>query len=198
MAEITADMVKNLRTATSAGVLDCRKALVEADGNFEKAVEFLRKKGLASAAKKSSRDTKEGMIGHYIHGGAKMASLVELNCETDFVARTEQFQQLAKDLAMHVVAARPQFLSRENVPQDTVDREKAIYREQMATSGKPAAVIDKIVEGKLDKWYSEVCFLEQPFIKDPDTKIQDLLTSAIAALGENIRVGRFERLEIGG
>ena len=147
MAEITADMVKNLRTATSAGVLDCRKALAEADGNFDKAVEFLRKKGLASAAKKSSRDTKEGMIGHYIHGGAKMASLVELNCETDFVARTEQFQQLAKDLAMHVVAARPQFLSRENVPQDTFEREKAIYREQMATSGKPAAVIDKIVDG---------------------------------------------------
>jgi len=198
MAEITADMVKNLRTATSAGVLDCRKALAEADGNFDKAVEFLRKKGLASAAKKSSRDTKEGMIGHYIHSGAKMASLVELNCETDFVARTEQFQQLAKDLAMHVVAARPQFLSRENVPQDTVEREKAIYREQMAASGKPAAVIDKIVDGKLDKWYSEVCFLEQPFVKDPDTKIQDLLTSAVASLGENIRVGRFERLEIGG
>lgn len=198
MAEISTEMVKNLRTATNAGILDCRKALVDADGDFEKAVEVLRKKGLASAAKKASRDTKEGMIAHYIHNGAKMASLVELNCETDFVARTEQFQQLGKDLAMHVVAARPQYLNRENVPPGVVEHEKGIYREQMATSGKPASVIDKIVEGKLDKWYSEVCLLEQPFVKNPDVKIQDLLTSAIAALGENIKIGRFERLEIGG
>ncbi len=197
MAEITTEMVKNLRTATNAGVLDCRKALADSDGDFDKAVEFLRKKGLASAAKKASRDTKEGFIGHYIHGGAKMASLVELNCETDFVARTEQFQQLAKDLAMHVVAARPAYLNRESVPTDVVDREKAIYREQMATSGKPAAVVDKIVDGKLDKWYSEACLLEQPFVKDPDVKIQDLLTNAVASLGENIKVGRFERIEIG-
>jgi len=198
MSEISAEMVKNLRTATNAGILDCKKALTDADGDFEKAVEILRKKGLSSAAKKASRDTKEGIIGHYIHSGAKMASLVELNCETDFVARTEQFQQLAKDLALHVVAARPQFLSRENVPQDLIAREKNIYREQMVSSGKPAQVIDKIVEGKLDKWYSEACLLEQPFVKDPDVKIQDLLTSAIASLGENIKIGRFERLEIGG
>jgi len=198
MAEISAEMVKNLRTATNAGILDCKKALTDADGDFEKAVEILRKKGLSSAAKKASRDTKEGIIGHYIHSGAKMASMVELNCETDFVARTEQFQQLAKDLALHVVAARPQFLSRENVPQDLIEREKNIYREQMVSSGKPAQVIDKIVEGKLDKWYSEACLLEQPFVRDPDVKIQDLLTSAIASLGENIKIGRFERLEIGG
>ncbi|MCX6043958.1 MAG: translation elongation factor Ts [Chloroflexi bacterium] len=198
MAEISAEMVKNLRTATNAGILDCKKALTDADGDFEKAVEILRKKGLSSAAKKATRDTKEGIIGHYIHSGAKMASMVELNCETDFVARTEQFQQLAKDLALHVVAARPQFLSRENVPQDLIEREKNIYREQMISSGKPAQVIDKIVEGKLDKWYSEACLLEQPFAKDPDVKIQDLLTSAIASLGENIKIGRFERLEIGG
>jgi elongation factor Ts len=198
MAEITTEMVKNLRTATNAGVLDCRKALTDAEGNFDKAVEILRKKGLASAAKKASRDTKEGMIAHYIHGGAKMASLVELNCETDFVARTEQFQQLGKDVAMHVVAARPQYLNRESVPAESVEREKVIYREQMATSGKPASVIDKIVEGKLDKWYSEVCLLEQPFVKNPDVTIQNLLTNAIAALGENIKIGRFERLEIGG
>lgn len=197
MAEITADMVKNLRTATNAGVLDCRKALTDASGDFDKAVEILRKKGLASAAKKSSRETKEGIIGHYIHGGAKMASLVELNCETDFVARTEQFQQLAKDLAMHIVAARPIYLNRESVPADVVEREKVIYREQMANSGKPAPVIDKIVDGKLDKWYSEVCLLEQPFIKNPDSTIQDLLTGAIAALGENIKIGRFERIEVG-
>lgn len=198
MAEISAEMVKNLRTATNAGILDCKKALTDADGDFEKAVEILRKKGLSSAAKKATRDTKEGIIGHYIHSGAKMASMVELNCETDFVARTEQFQQLAKDLALHVVAARPQFLSRENVPQDLIEREKNIYREQMISSGKPAQVIDKIVEGKLDKWYSEACLLEQPFAKDPDVKIQDLLTTAIASLGENIKIGRFERLEIGG
>jgi elongation factor Ts len=198
MAEISAEMVKNLRTATNAGILDCKKALTDADGDFEKAVEILRKKGLSSAAKKATRDTKEGIIGHYIHSGAKMAGMVELNCETDFVARTEQFQQLAKDLALHVVAARPQFLSRENVPQDLIDREKNIYREQMTSSGKPAQVIDKIVEGKLDKWYSEACLLEQPFVKDPDVKIQDMVTSAIASLGENIKIGRFERLEIGG
>ncbi len=198
MAEISAEMVKNLRTATSAGILDCKKALTDADGDFEKAVEILRKKGLSSAAKKASRDTKEGIIGHYIHSGAKMAGLVELNCETDFVARTEQFQQLAKDLALHVVAARPQFLGRESVPQDLIEREKNIYREQMVSSGKPAQVIDKIVEGKLDKWYSEACLLEQPFVKDPDVKIQDMLTTAIASLGENIKIGRFERLEIGG
>lgn len=198
MADISAEMVKNLRIATNAGILDCKKALTDADGDFEKAVEILRKKGLSSAAKKASRDTKEGIIGHYIHSGAKMAGMVELNCETDFVARTEQFQQLAKDLALHVVAARPQFLSRENVPQDLVDREKNIYREQMISSGKPAQVIDKIVEGKLDKWYSEACLLEQPFAKDPDMKIQDLVTNAIASLGENIKIGRFERIEIGG
>ncbi len=198
MAEISAEMVKNLRVATNAGILDCKKALTDADGDFEKAVEILRKKGLSSAAKKASRDAKEGIIGHYIHSGAKMASLVELNCETDFVARTDQFQQLAKDLALHVVAARPQFLNRASVPQELIEREKNIYREQMATSGKPAQVIDKIVEGKLDKWYSEACLLEQPYVKDPDTKIQDLLTSAIASLGENIKIGRFERLEIGG
>jgi len=197
MAEITTQMVKDLRLATSAGVNDCKKALEETAGDFEKAVEVLRKKGLASAAKKASRDTREGTIGHYIHFGGKAASLVEVNCETDFVARTEQFQQLARDLAMHVVAARPQYLNREEVPADAVAREKDIYREQMATSGKPAQVVDKIVEGKLDKWYSDVCFLEQPFVKDPDKKISDLLTDAVASLGENIRVTRFARLEIG-
>ncbi len=198
MAEISAQMVKDLRAATNAGVLDCKKALADVDGDFDKAVEVLRKKGLASAAKKSSRDTNEGFIGHYIHGGAKMAGMVALNCETDFVARTEQFQQLARDIAMHVVAARPQYLSREVVPAETVEREKNIYREQMASSGKPAQVIDKIVEGKLDKWYSETCLLEQPFVKDPDTTIQAMLTNTIATLGENIKVSRFERLEIGG
>lgn len=197
MAEISAQLVKELREATNAGILDCKKALTESNGNFDQAVEFLRKKGLASAAKKASRETNEGIVGHYIHSGSKQASLVELNCETDFVARTEQFQALARDLAMHVVAARPLYLRREDVPADMVAREKEIYREQMANSGKPANVLEKIIEGKLDKWYSEVCLLEQGFVKDPDTSIQQLLTQTIATLGENIKVNRFARIAIG-
>jgi elongation factor Ts len=198
MAEVTAQMVKELRTATGAGVNDCKKALEEAAGEFEQAVEILRKKGLASAAKKASRDTREGIIGTYVHHGSKAAALVELNCETDFVARTDQFQQLARDLAMHVVASRPQWLNREEVPGDAVEKEKSIYHEQMVNSGKPAQVVDRIVEGKLDKWFSDVCLLEQPFIKNPDRSVQDLITESVAALGENIRVTRFARLEIGG
>lgn len=198
MAEITAQMVKELREATNAGVLDCKKALTDADGDFEKAVEVLRKKGLATAAKKASRETNEGIIGHYIHAGSKVASLVEVNCETDFVARTEQFQQLAKDLAMHVVAAQPLYVAREGVAQETIEHEMEIYRGQMANSGKPAHIVDQIVQGKLDKWYSEVCLLEQAFIKNPDITIQDLLVSTVASLGENIRVNRFARLQIGG
>jgi elongation factor Ts len=198
MAEITAQMVKELREATNAGVLDCKKALSEADGNFEEAVEILRKKGLSAAAKKAERDAKDGLIGVYVHPGAKMASMVSLACETDFVARTEQFQQLAYDLAMHVVASRPEYVSREDVPADIVEREKAIFAEQMANSGKPEHIIDQIVEGKLDKWYSEVCFLEQPYVKNPDVTIESLLKESIAALGENIKVNTFSRLEIGG
>jgi elongation factor Ts len=197
MADISAQMVKELREATSAGILDCKKALTDANGDFEGAVEILRKKGLSSAAKKSSRDTNEGMIGTYIHSGAKVAAMVELNCETDFVARTDRFQQLARDIAMHIVAARPMYVTREQVPADIVEREKSIFREQMIASGKPEQVIDKIVEGKLDKWLSDICLLEQPFIKNPDVTIQSLLTDSIAALGENIRVNRFERLAIG-
>ncbi|RIK53746.1 MAG: translation elongation factor Ts [Chloroflexi bacterium] len=197
MAEITAQMVKELREATSAGVLDSKKALEETNGDFEKAVEILRKKGLATAAKKASRDTNEGLIGTYVHAGAKQAGMVELNCESDFVARTERFQQLARDLAMHVVASRPLYVSRDQVPADLIESEKGIYREQMAASGKPAQVIDKIVEGKLDKWLGEVCLLEQPFVKNPDVTIQELLVESIAVLGENIRVNRFARLAIG-
>ncbi len=197
MAEITTEMVKELRAATGAGVLDCRKALQDANGDFDAAVDFLRKKGLSTAAKKAERAARDGMIGHYIHMGAKAGSMVELACETDFVARTDQFQQLARDLAMHVVAARPQYVAREEVPADVVEHEKGIYREQMANSGKPEHVVEKIVEGKLDKWYSEVCLLEQPFVKNPDVTIQSLLTDAIAALGENIKVNRFARLAIG-
>jgi elongation factor Ts len=197
MAEISAQMVKELREATGAGVLDCKKALTESDGDFEAAVEILRKKGLSTAAKKSSRDTNEGVIGTYVHAGAKMAGMVQLNCETDFVARTDRFQQLARDIAMQVVASRPLYVSREQVPADLIEREKAIYRDQMISSGKPEQVIDKIVEGKLDKWLGEVCLLEQAFVKDPDVNIQSLLTDSVATLGENIRVTRFERLAIG-
>lgn len=197
MAEISAQMVKELREATNAGVLDCKKALTDAGGDFEAAVEILRKKGLSTAAKKSAREANEGIIGHYVHAGSKMASLVELNCETDFVARTDRFQQLARDLAMHVVASRPLYVSREDVPADTIEAEKVIYREQSANTGKPPQVIDKIVEGKLDKWLSEICLLEQPFVKNPDVTIQDLLVESVAALGENIRVGRFERMAVG-
>jgi elongation factor Ts len=197
MAEISAQMVKELREATNAGVLDCKKALMDSNGDFEQAIEILRKKGLASAAKKASRDTNEGIIGTYIHAGAKVAGMVALNCETDFVARTERFQQLARDIAMHVVASRPLYVTREEVPADLIEREKAIYREQSANSGKPEQVIDKIVEGKLDKWLSEICLLDQSFVKNPDVTIQSLLTDSVAALGENIRVSRFERLAIG-
>jgi elongation factor Ts len=198
MAEITAEMVKLLREATNAGVLDCKKALTETSGDFEGAVEILRKKGLATAAKKANRDANEGLIGTYVHPGSKVASVIEVNCETDFVARTDEFQQLARDLAMHVTASRPSWVSRDEVPGDVVAKEREIYREQMAGSGKPAQVVEKIIEGKLDKWYSDVCLLEQPFVKDPNVTIQDLLTSSIAALGENIKVRRFARLEIGG
>jgi elongation factor Ts len=198
MAEISAQMVKELREATNAGVLDCKKALSETGGDFDKAVDILRKKGLSTAAKKSARDTNEGIVGHYIHPGAKVASLVALNCETDFVARTDRFQQLGRDLAMHVVAAQPIYIGREDVPADVIEREKNIFREQMANSGKPEHVVEKIIEGKLDKWMSEICLLEQPFVKNPDVTIQNLLIESIAALGENIRINRFERVAIGG
>lgn len=197
MAEITAEMVKQLREATNAGVLDCKKALLETNGDFDAAVEILRKKGLATAAKKAGREANEGLIGSYVHPGSKVASLVEVNCETDFVARTEEFQQLARDLAMHVTASRPQYISREDVPADVIAKEREVYREQMANSGKPADVIERIVDGKLEKWYEEVCLLEQPFIKDPQITIKDLLTSRIASLGENIKVRRFCRFEVG-
>lgn len=198
MAEITAEMVKLLREATGAGVLDSKKALQENDGDFEKASEYLRKKGLARAAGKANREAREGIIGVYVHSNQKMASLVKLNCETDFVARNEAFQQLAKDLAMHVVAARPLYVAREDVPASVIESEKAVYAAQMENSGKPANIIEKIAEGKLEKWYEESCLLEQPFVRNPDVKIQSLLTDAIAKLGENIKIGGFERMEIGG
>ncbi len=194
---ITATMVKELRAATGAGVLACRKALEEANGDFEKAVVILREKGLAAAAKKASREANEGLIGHYVHMGAKVASLIEVNCETDFVARTDEFQTLVHDLAMQVVAARPRWLTPEDVPAEVIEAEKDIYRKQLADENKPDHIKERIVEGRLKKFYEETCLMEQPFIKDPSIKVKDLITSQIAKLGENIRVRRFVRFEVG-
>lgn len=195
--EITTEMVKELRTATGAGVLECRKALETAKGDFDAAVKILREKGLAAAAKKASREANEGLIGHYIHQGSKVASLIEVNCETDFVARTDEFRALVHDLAMQVVAARAQYLRPEDVPADVLEQEKAIYRAQLADEKKPAHVIERIIEGKLAKFYEDTCLLEQPFIKDPSVKVKDLVTASIAKLGENIRVRRFARFAVG-
>ncbi len=198
MAEITTKMVKALREATGAGILDSKKALIQAEGDFDRAVAILREKGLAAAAKKADREANEGLIGVYIHPGSRVAALVEVNCETDFVARTEQFQQLARDLAMQVVASRPRWVRREEVPEEEIERERQIYRAQLANEGKPEHIWDRIIQGKLEKWFQEVCLLEQPFIKDPDLSVKDLLVQNVASLGENIQVRRFCRLEVGG
>ena len=195
--EITAGMVKELRNATGAGVLDCRKALENASGDFDKAATILREKGLAAAAKKASREANEGLIGHYIHHSARVASLIEVNCETDFVARTEQFQELVHDLAMQVVAARPQYLTPADVPVEVLEAERAVYRAQLATENKPEAVLERIMSGKVAKFYEETCLSEQPFIKDSGVKVKDLVKDAIARLGENIVIRRFVRYEIG-
>ena len=193
--EITAQMVKDLRGLTGAGVLDCRKALETAGGDFDKAAGLLREKGLAVAAKKAERETKEGLIGSYIHAGSKVAALIEVGCESDFVARTEDFQALCKDLAMQVVAAKPTWVRAEDVPADQVEqlRTDAI----VAAAGKSTEVVEKIVSGKLAKFYEETCLLEQAFIKDESVKIKDLITGKIAKLGENVVVRRFARLEVG-
>jgi len=196
--EITAAMVKDLRQTTGAGVMDCRKALESTGGNFEQAAELLREKALATAAKKAERAAHEGLIGNYVHMGSKVAALVEINCETDFVARTDEFQSLAKDLAMQVVATRPSWVKIEDIPAEIVQQERENYRLGLADANKPAALIDQIIEGKLAKFYEENCLVEQPFIKDEGVKIKDLLTSLIAKLGENIVVRRFARLEVGG
>ncbi len=193
---VTAEMVKKLREQTGAGMMDCKKALTEANGDFDKAVDILRKKGLAAAAKKAGRATSEGLIGSYVHMD-KIGVLVEVNCETDFVARTDDFRQLVKDIAMHIAAANPRYLSREDVPSDVIEKEKDIYRDQI--KGKPEHVIEKILEGKLEKFYSENCLLEQIFVKDPDQKktIKDLVNEMIVKLGENIVVKRFVRFQLG-
>jgi len=194
---ITAAMVKDLREKTGVGVMECKEALKESNGDMEAAISYLRKKGLATAAKKGGRATREGLVGSYIHAGGKIGVLVEVGCETDFVARTPQFQELVKDLAMHIAAASPLYLSRDEVPPEVLEKEREIYGEQARNSGKPEKVISKIVEGKLEKYYSESCLLEQPFVKDPDLTVKDLISQKIAQIGENIQVKQFARFQVG-
>ena len=189
------DAVKKLRFKTSAGMMECKNALKEADGDIDKAVEILRKKGIAKAAKKSERTAGQGIIESYIHMGSRIGVLLEVNCETDFVARNSDFKKFTKDLAMQVAAANPMYISRDDIPEDAIKKEREIFASQI--KDKPENVIDKIVDGKLEKYFSEVCLIEQPFIKDPNLKIKDLLTQSIATLGENIVVKRFIRYEIG-
>ncbi len=194
---ISAAMVKELREKTGAPMMDCRSALVEANGNLEEAVVVLRKKGMASAAKKSGRTASEGAVGTYIHAGGKIGVLIEINCESDFVARTEDFQELLKDIAMHIAATDPRYIRKEDVTAADMEREKDIYRAQAAATGKPAPVIEKIVEGKMSKFYEEVCLLEQPFIKEQTVTIGQLVAQKVGKLGENLQVRRFARFKVG-
>jgi elongation factor Ts len=195
--EISAEMVKDLRQRTGAGIIDCKAALHEAKGDVEGAIEYLRRKGLATAAKKAGRIATDGLVSSYIHAGGKMGVLVEVNCETDFVARTEDFQGFVKNIAMHVAAANPQYIRREDVPAEVIEKEKRIYRDQARDSGKPEKVIDKIVEGKLERFYSEACLLEQTFIRDSDLTVREVLEATIAKVGENISIRRFARFQLG-
>ncbi len=194
---ISAAQVKDLREKTGAPMMDCRSALTEAKGDVEQAVIVLRKKGMASAAKKASRATSEGAVGTYIHAGGKIGVLVEVNCESDFVARTDDFQELLKDIAMHIAATDPRYVRREDVTAEDLDREKEIFRAQAAATGKPAPVVEKIVEGKMSKFYEEVCLLDQPFIKDQTIAIKDMIATKVGKLGENITVRRFARFKVG-
>ncbi|MFH1116453.1 MAG: translation elongation factor Ts [Pseudomonadota bacterium] len=195
--EITAKMVKDLRDKTGLGMMDCKKALVETEGDIEKAIDFLRKKGALKAAKREGRATSEGRIGSYIHLNGKIGVLLELNCESDFVAKTDEFTDLVKDLCMQVAASSPQWVSREDVPEAVVAKEKEIYVVQAKEAGKPEKILDKIAEGKLNKFYSDVCLLEQPFIKDTDKSVEEVIKEVIAKLGENMTVGRFVRFQVG-
>ncbi len=194
---VTAAQVKELRDRTGAGMMDCKAALDESGGDVDKAIENLRKKGLAQAAKRAGRLAKDGMIGHYIHMGGKVGVLVEVNCETDFVARTPEFQTLAKEIAMHIAAASPLVVRREELGAETLEKEREIYRAQFAASGKPANVIDKIVEGKLDSYYSQVCLMDQPSVRDPNVTIKQMVAAATAKTGENVTITRFVRFKLG-
>ncbi len=195
--EISAGAVKELREKTGAGIMDCKKALSQNKGDVEKAITYLREKGLAAAQKKASRVAADGLVYSYIHSGGKVGVLVEVNCETDFVAKTEGFTDLVKDIAMHIAAMSPQFVRREEVPADVIEKEKEIYAAQAKESGKPEHVIQKMTEGKLEKFYKDVCLLEQPFVKNPDQTIEKLVIEAVAKLGENITVRRFTRYKVG-
>jgi len=194
--EITAAMVKELRSQSGAGIMECKSALKETQGDLEEAITFLRKKGLAKADKKSDRQTSEGVIGSYIHQGGKVGVMLELNCETDFVANTPDFQTLVKDIAMHIAAAKPRFATREEVTEGVLEKEREIFAHQAKESGKPENIIEKIVTGKIEKFYEENCVLEQPFIKDTNVTIGELIKQKIALLGENINIGQFSRFEI--
>jgi elongation factor Ts len=195
--EVSAAAVKELREKTGAGMMDCKKALAECRGDLDKAVDYLRQKGLAAAAKKASRTATDGAVGAYVHPGGKIGVLLELNCETDFVARTAEFQNLLKDIAMQIAAANPRYIRSEEVPSGDLQKEREIYRRQALETGKPEKVIEKIVDGKIDRFYSEVCLLEQSFIKNPERKVADILTEAVARLGENIQIKRFSRYQLG-
>jgi elongation factor Ts len=195
--EVSASAVKELRERTGAGMMDCKKALAESGGDVQKAVDYLRQKGLAAAAKKADRVAADGAVGAYVHPGGKIGVLVEINCETDFVARTAEFQALLKDIAMQVAAANPRVVRREEVSTEEIEKERAIYRQQALDTGKPEKVVDKIVEGKIERFYSEVCLLEQSFIKDPDKNIANVINDAVARLGENIQIRRFARYHLG-
>lgn len=195
--DLSASEVRTLREKTGAGMMDCKRALQEVGGDMEKAVEFLRKRGVAAAEKKLGRETKQGSVVSYIHAGGKIGVLVEINCETDFVARNENFQAFSRDVAMHVAAANPRFLNRAAVPETVLEKEKEIFMEQAKQSGKPAQVLPKIVEGKVEKFYAEVCLLEQPYIKNPDITVEGYLKDIISKLGENIVISRFVRFELG-
>ncbi|MGH9257509.1 MAG: translation elongation factor Ts [Vicinamibacterales bacterium] len=197
MATITADQVKQLRDKTGAGMMECKAALAEASGNIDEATTLLRKRGLAQAARRAGRTTAQGLIGSYIHMGGRIGVLVEVNCETDFVARTEAFQNLVKEVGMHIAAADPKWVRREDVPQDAIEKEKGIYRAQMEGSGKPAQVLDKIIDGKLNSFYSQFVLLEQPSIRDPNVTVAQLVAETTAKTGENIAIGRFARFRVG-
>ena len=197
MAEITASLVKELRERTGAGMMECKSALTEAKGDLAEAEVVLRKRGIASAGKKASRTTKQGVVGSYIHAGAQLGVLVEVNCESDFVARTDDFQELVRDLAMHIAAADPQFVRKEDVTQAAIDKEKDIQRARALNEGKPEKMVDKIVEGRMAKYYEEVCLYEQPFVKENTMTIDQLIRTKIAKLGENITVSRFSRFKVG-
>jgi len=194
---ITKEMIKELRERTGAGMLDCKKALTEQNGDMEKAIEFLREKGLAAAAKKASRISAEGIVEAYIHGGGRIGVLLEINCETDFVAKTPAFKELAKNIAMQIAASRPEYVQKEDVPEAVLEKERQILRVQALNEGKPEKIVDKMVEGRISKFYKEVCLLEQPYIKDPEISVHDLIVAQISKIGENIKVRRFARFEVG-